>query len=124
MSKRRSSEELETRIKELESEVGTLKDARDRIERILSSFDTGLSVINPDHTINWVNDKIHHIFPGESHIGQICHEFYESSPQPCNPCPTFQCFQTGKVQIIERYNPAKNKWYFGFVMLAEISPMD
>jgi len=111
MSKRRSLEDLKTRINELEKEVSKLKEDRNQVERILSSVETGLSIINMDHTINWVNDKIHDMFPGENPIGQICHAFYESSQEPCDPCPTFQCFRTGKVQRIEKYNPERKKWY-------------
>ena len=52
------------------------------------------------------------MFPGENPIGQICHAFVlNSSQEHCDPCPTFQCFQTGKVQKIEKYNPARKKWY-------------
>jgi PAS domain S-box-containing protein len=111
MSKRRSLEELKTRINELEKEVSKLKEDRNQVERILSSVETGLSIINPDHTINWVNDKIRDMFPGEKPIGQACHKFYESSEEPCDPCSTFQCFQTGKSNTIERYNPTTEKWY-------------
>ncbi|MFO7886120.1 MAG: PAS domain-containing protein [Desulfobacteraceae bacterium] len=82
-----------------------------QLESILSSLDTGLSVINSDHTISWVNQKIYEMFPGDNPIGQICHRFYESSDKPCEPCPTFQCFKSGCVQRLDKYNSAKERWY-------------
>ena len=48
-----------------------IKQRMNQIESILSSLDTGLSVINSDHTISWVNQKIYEMFPGANPIGQI-----------------------------------------------------
>ena len=91
--------------------IKNVKHGMNQLESILSSLDTGLSVINSDHTISWVNQKIYEMFPGADPIGQICHRFYEFSNKPCEPCPTFQCFRDGCVQRLERYNPAKGRWY-------------
>jgi len=88
-----------------------IKQRMNQVELILSSLDTGLSVINSDYTISWVNEKIHKMFPGADPIGQICHRFYESSDGPCEPCPTFQCFKSGRVEEVERFNPNSNRWY-------------
>ena len=38
-----------------------IKQRMNQVELILSSLDTGLSVINSDYTISWVNEKIHKI---------------------------------------------------------------
>lgn len=91
--------------------IETPKQKLNNLELILSTLDTGLSVINADHTISWANDKIYEMFPGTDPIGQICHRFYESSDEPCEPCPTFQCFKSGHVEEVERFNPTNKRWY-------------
>lgn len=111
MNAMESLEGLKKRIKELESEVNEIKSKNERQERILSSLDTGLSVINVDFTISWANQKIREMFPDAEPIGQICHRFYESSDVPCDLCPTLQCFKSGGVHSIEKYNSAKEGWY-------------
>ncbi|MBU1543137.1 MAG: PAS domain S-box protein [Proteobacteria bacterium] len=58
MTQRESFEALKNRIKALESELEVIKTDKERLEMILSSPDTGLSLINPDHTTSWVNDTI------------------------------------------------------------------
>ena len=111
MNEMESFEGLKKRIKELESQVNEIKANNERQEKILSSLDTGLCVINSDFTISWANQKIQEMFPDAEPIGQICHRFYESSDVPCEPCPTLQCFKSGRVHSIEKYNPAKESWY-------------
>jgi len=107
-------EELERRVQELEkieSEFEVIKADKQRLEMILSSLDTGLSLINPDYTISWVNDTIRSIFPNGDPVGKTCHRFYESSEHICNPCPTFEAYKSGQTQKMDKYNPSKNKWY-------------
>ncbi|MFO7749962.1 MAG: PAS domain S-box protein [Desulfobacteraceae bacterium] len=99
------------RINELESEVNEIKAKNERREKLLSSLDTGLSIIEADFTISWANKKIREMFPEADPIGQVCHRFYELSHEPCEPCPTFQCFKSGRVHSLEKYNPAKDRWY-------------
>jgi PAS domain S-box-containing protein len=84
---------------------------RDRLGRVLESLDTGLSVIDPDMTIAWVNDKLRRMFPDAEPVGAVCHEFYEKSGEPCADCPTMRAFETGRPQRIERYNPSTGGWY-------------
>ena len=111
MDEQESFEGLKQRNSELESEVDEIKARNERLEKILSSLDTGLSIINSDFTISWVNQKIRDMFPDGEPIGRICHRFYESSDEPCEPCPTLQCFKSGRVKSIERYNPTRESWF-------------
>lgn len=90
---------------------GNYQQKINELELILSSLDTGLSIINADHTISWVNKKIYDMYPRADPIGKIYHRFYESSDEPCESCPTLQCFKNGLVHHLERYNPAKDRWY-------------
>jgi PAS domain S-box-containing protein len=114
MAEKPTYEELERRVQDLEkieSEFEVLKADKQRLEMILSSLDTGLSLINPDYTISWVNDTIRSIFPNGDPVGKTCHRFYESSEHMCNPCPTFEAYKSGQIQKIEKYNPSKDKFY-------------
>jgi PAS domain S-box-containing protein len=85
---------------------------RKRMEILLSALNTGLSLINPDMTIAWVNQKIREMFPGKEPVGQICHVFYESRTTVCDGCGTSQAFITGKVIESEQLVPSTDKWYY------------
>jgi PAS domain S-box-containing protein len=85
---------------------------RERLETVLSALNTGLSLINPDMTIAWVNRKIREMFPGREPVGQVCHAFYESRSTPCDDCVTGLAFETGRVQERERFNPVDGRWYY------------
>jgi len=111
MSQESTLQKLKSRIDELEAELRTKSADYGQVERILSSLETGLSLINPDKTIAWVNAKTRVMFPHGDPVGQICHRFYESSDEPCRPCPALKCFETGTAQTVERFNPANNRWY-------------
>ena len=112
MPEKTTIEELKLRVKELENAERVQRVEREKLEQILASLDTGLSLINPDNTIAWVNNKIKEMFPKGDPIGQICHKFYESADEPCEPCPTTHCFVSGHVCKEERFNPANGRWYY------------
>jgi PAS domain S-box-containing protein len=97
-----------TERKQVEEAVA---EERNRLDTILSTLDTGLSLINPDMTIAWVNRKIHQMFSGETPIGQRCHVYYESRDTPCEKCGTLIAFQTGETQVRERQNEGDERWY-------------
>jgi PAS domain S-box-containing protein len=111
MPKEPSQNELQDRIHELEREITLRKADQERLQRIVSSLDVALSVIGPDKTIAWVNDKILQMFPNGDPVGHICHRFYESSDEPCENCPADRSFATGDVVRVERYNPAFKRWF-------------
>ncbi len=89
-----------------------LEKERKRMEVILSALDTGLSLINPDMTIAWVNPKTREMFPGREPVGQVCHVFYESRATVCEGCGTLRAFKDGKVCESEQLVPATGRWYY------------
>ena len=97
-----------TRRKQMEAAI---LEERERLGNILAALETGLSLINPDMSIAWVNQKTHALFPGAEPVGQICHRFYEDRETPCENCGTQLAFQTGEVQTRERWNPLTGRWY-------------
>ena len=111
MTQKSGSEDLRCRLDSLARRERALRVERDRLETLLSALDTGLSLINPDKTIAWVNAKTRRMFPHGEPVGKICHQFYESSPEVCPSCPSLKCFETGRVQEAERFNPADGRWY-------------
>jgi len=90
----------------------TLEKERKRMEVLLSALNTGLSLINPDMTIAWVNQKIREMFPGREPVGQVCHVFYESRSTVCDGCGTLQAFLDGKICESEQLVPATGRWYY------------
>lgn len=88
-----------------------LETERERMEVILSALNTGLSLINPDMTIAWVNHKIREMFPGREPVGQVCHVFYESRTTVCEGCGTIRAFMSGKVYESEQLVPATGRTY-------------
>jgi PAS domain S-box-containing protein len=89
----------------------TLETERKRMEIILSSLNTGLSLINPNMTIAWVNKKTRDMFPVGEPVGEVCHVFYESRETICEGCGTVRAFITGIVVESEQLVPDTNKWY-------------
>ncbi|HDP79444.1 MAG TPA: PAS domain S-box protein, partial [Spirochaetes bacterium] len=88
-----------------------LSDERERMDHILSSLETGLSLINPDMTIAWVNRKVRDLFPGIDPIGRRCYEFFENRTGPCEPCGTMDTFAAGRSNELERFNKTNGRWY-------------
>ena len=119
MTSKPTYKELEQRIKELEKDSVKTKRTKEKLEQenkrmevILSALDTGLSLINPDMTIAWVNQKVRDMFPGSEPVGQLCHVFYESRETICENCQTLQAFISGKICENERLVPTTDKWYY------------
>ncbi|NMC49507.1 MAG: PAS domain S-box protein [Desulfovibrio sp.] len=88
-----------------------IKEERGRLEAILASLDTGLSLINRDLTVAWVNDKITNMFPGPTPVGAVCHTCYAGREDPCPECPAIRAFRSGHVERGERHDPDSGKWY-------------
>jgi PAS domain S-box-containing protein len=44
-------------------------------------------------------------------VGRVCHEFFEGTSSPCDPCAVRDCFETGEICTAESYNQAIGRWY-------------
>ncbi len=88
-----------------------LEREREQMDTILSSLNTGLSLIDADMRIKWVNSKIRKMFACGEPVGQLCHKFYEGRDEPCEPCATIRVLKTGQTAEVERYNPQDGCWY-------------
>ncbi len=84
-----------------------LQQEKERMGAILTALDTGLSLIDRDMTILWVNQKVRDLFPGRDPVGQKCYRFYERKESPCGVCAARQSLATGKVASVDKYVPGE-----------------
>jgi PAS domain S-box-containing protein len=85
---------------------------RTKLSHVLSSLNTGLSLINPDMTIEWVNEHIRRMFPHSAEpVGCFCHEFFEGRSRPCENCGAIKAFEQGSSFQTERYHIHDGRWF-------------
>jgi PAS domain S-box-containing protein len=100
-----------TDISDRERADAAVKEEKERLGTILSAMDSGLSVMDPECTIVWANQKVRDLFPGHDPVGQKSYQLFEQRDRPCQPCPVQQAFSTGEVQNAEKYSSAHGRWY-------------
>ncbi|HVN65654.1 MAG TPA: PAS domain S-box protein [Methanomicrobiales archaeon] len=88
-----------------------VKKERDRFRAILSAQRTGLALVNPDLTVAWADEEARRMVPGREPVGITCHEFYEGTDRPCEPCPALLTFETGTARESDHFNPLDRRWY-------------
>ncbi|WP_164913679.1 PAS domain S-box protein [Methanoculleus taiwanensis] len=88
-----------------------LRRENERVGAILSALDTGQSLVEPDMTIVWVNQKAREFFPEYEPIGQKCHRLFEGLSEPCEVCAARAAFSTGEVTRIEKFVPYRGRWF-------------
>lgn len=113
-----SYEKLKIRIKAFKKEVFNLQTVRqvlgkdrERLEIILSSLNTGLAVINPDLTIDWVNAETAKILPWDELVGKVCYEAAGGLEEPCDGCGALKAFADGQIHETFRQSPVDGKWH-------------
>jgi transcriptional regulator with GAF, ATPase, and Fis domain len=111
-------EKLEQRIKELEKEVFSHKQAeqetegeRKRMDVILSALNTGLALINPDLTVAWVNAQTEKILPWDELVGKVCYEAAAKREEPCEDCGALKAFSDGQIHETVRQSPVDGNWH-------------
>ncbi|MCD6447225.1 MAG: PAS domain S-box protein, partial [Candidatus Marinimicrobia bacterium] len=66
------------------------------LNTVLDSVQDGISVLDPDLTIQHVNGTMNKWYEQNLPLeGKICHEVYHNANKPCNPCPTLRCLKSG-----------------------------
>ncbi len=111
-------EELKQKNKALIKEVLTLQqvgqelgDDRERLEVIMATLNTGLAVINPDLTVDWINAETAKILPWDELVGKVCYEAAGGLEEPCEGCGALQAFADGQVHETFRQSPVDRKWH-------------
>lgn len=51
-------EELANRVGKMEAEPSEVNEKLERRHKMMSALDTGLSLVNPDKTVKWVNFRL------------------------------------------------------------------
>ena len=90
----------------------TKQSNEERIEIVLSSLNTGLALINPDLTVDWVNEVTQSILPWEDLIGKVCYEVAAKRDEPCEECGALMAFSDGETHETERQSPVDGRWHF------------
>ena len=110
MSIKPTYEELEQRIKELESSEAEykrneemLRHREERFRVLIENIDIGITMIDPDHNIIFANSAVGKWFDKspDVFIGKKCYQEFEMKNQPCSYCPGIKAFKTGQPCEVE-----------------------
>ncbi len=72
---------------------------RDKLHRILSHLQEGVSIVNTDYTIEYQNEVLMEDL-GDCQ-GKTCYAVFRGKRRPCNPCLMREAIQSGKIQTVE-----------------------
>jgi len=98
-------------ITELQQAQQALVDEKARMDVVLSTLDTGLSLLDRDLNVLWVNEKLRQSLPYADPVGQKCHRFAENRDEPCKGCGALMALADGEIHETERLNTKNNRWY-------------
>lgn len=76
-----------------------LRSERDKFRLILSAIGDGVSIVNPNFTIEYQNEVLKKKF-GDG-VGEKCFSYYKTSKEPCQHCPMHKVIESGEMQRIE-----------------------
>lgn len=93
------------------SDIFSFYGDKEKLDRILSSLNSGLVLLRPDMTVEWANKLIWQMFPGEDLYGKKCYAIAEKRDSPCENCQTIFAFKDGKIHEREFQNQHNNRWY-------------
>ena len=80
-----------------------LFEERDRLRKIAASIGAGLSLIDKDYNIIWVNEALEKWFGKlETIQGKKCYKAYQFKQTICEGCPSRLAFETGELQTAEK----------------------
>jgi PAS domain S-box-containing protein len=75
---------------------------RHRLEHVVGSVGAGLSLLDKDLRISWVNEPMTGWFgPLEELRGKLCYQAYHGRDCPCEDCPSLRSLQTGKTCVAD-----------------------
>lgn len=102
-SEKRELEDLCRAVKGLKKEKEELQKENQSLSRILRALGAGLSIIDKNMKVVWVNELMERWFgPSRNLIGNYCFKSYMHGEDVCQDCPTVVTFKTGQTQHVER----------------------
>lgn len=92
----RNNRQLRFEIEERKKIEKRLEAEREQLFHLLEAFPAFVYVQRPDYGIEYTNRLVRDLFgePG----GKQCFELFHGRATPCEACPTFKVFETGKVE--------------------------
>lgn len=76
-----------------------LKHSESFLDDIIESIQDGISVLNTDLTIRHTNSVMKQWYRENLPlVGKKCHECFHKNQEPCNPCPTIRCMESGQTE--------------------------
>ncbi len=89
-----------TDITELAEVRRQLETERHHLEHVVGSLGAGLSLLDRDLNIAWVNEPMTAWFgPLEDLKGKKCYEVYQGRDCPCEECPSLRSLETGETCV-------------------------
>ncbi len=77
-----------------------IRETKELLHGIFQSIQDGISVLNPDLTIRYVNPVMEKWYAQSMPlVGKKCFRCYHNTSKPCDPCPTLRCLQTGQTEV-------------------------
>ncbi len=87
-----------------------IRESKELLKGIFHSIQDGISVLDPDLTIRYVNPVMERWYCHNAPLtGKKCYHCYHNSDSPCDPCPTLRCLETGKTEVEIVKGPPGNK---------------
>jgi PAS domain S-box-containing protein len=98
-------------ITELQQAQQALVDEKARMDVVLSSLNTGLTLLDRDLNVLWINEKTRQAFPHVDPVGKKCHAVAEKRDDPCEECGALKALKDGEIHETEHLNANNNRWY-------------
>ena len=77
-----------------------IKEAKEFFDAVFQSIQDGISVLNKDLTILYVNPVMEKWYAANMPlVGKKCHQGYHSSDTPCELCPSIRCMKTRETEF-------------------------
>jgi len=93
----RTNRQLLTEIDERKRIEKALRNSETFLDDIIESIQDGISVLDTELTIRHTNSMMKQWYQRNLPlVGKKCYECYHDGNQPCEPCPTMRCLQSGK----------------------------
>lgn len=102
-SEQNELENLCLAVKRLKKDKDELQKENQSLSRILRALGAGLSIIDRNMKVVWVNDLMERWFgPSSQLIGNNCFKSYLNADDICEDCPAEVTFKTGRTHHAER----------------------
>ena len=77
-----------------------LKESKEFLDVVFQSIQDGISVLNTDLSIRYVNPVMEQWYAGGVPlVGKKCHLCYHGSHTPCDPCPSLRAIRSGQAEF-------------------------